>query len=146
MNYVVEVRYTGADWPDLLADMRSWLGRRQIAAEEFNYSTPGRGVAVCVGFGDEDQAAAFASAFSGRLERPAGDRTADPVRDTIARTAGEAASISDVLTTLVGPLTESVSLMITRRQKTDLRERGYTDEQIRNMKPEDAHRALGLIN
>jgi hypothetical protein len=38
-----------------------------------------------------------------------------------------------------------VSLMITQEQKTNLRNRGYTDEQIRDMKPEDAHRALGLI-
>ena len=40
----------------------------------------------------------------------------------------------------------SVSFMITQEQKTALRERGYTDQQIREMKPEDAHRALGLIN
>jgi hypothetical protein len=38
-----------------------------------------------------------------------------------------------------------VSFMITREQKEALRERGYSDEQIREMKPEDAHRALGLI-
>jgi len=35
---------------------------------------------------------------------------------------------------------------VTQAQKVQLRERGYTDEQIREMKPEDAHRALGLIN
>jgi hypothetical protein len=35
--------------------------------------------------------------------------------------------------------------MITQQQKTDLRERGYSDEQIRDMKPEEAHRILGLI-
>jgi len=40
----------------------------------------------------------------------------------------------------------SVSLLITQEQKAALRERGYTDEQIREMKPEDAHRELGLIN
>jgi hypothetical protein len=40
----------------------------------------------------------------------------------------------------------SVSLMITQQQKVALRERGYTDEQIRDMTPADAHRALGLIN
>jgi hypothetical protein len=39
-----------------------------------------------------------------------------------------------------------VSFMITQHQKEALRERGYTDEQIRDMKPQDAHRALGLIN
>lgn len=39
-----------------------------------------------------------------------------------------------------------VSLMITQDQKTALRERGYDDEQIRDMKPEEAHRALGIVN
>ena len=39
-----------------------------------------------------------------------------------------------------------VSLMITQEQKDNLRKRGYTDEQIHDMKPQDAHRALGLIN
>ena len=38
-----------------------------------------------------------------------------------------------------------VSLMITQQQKADLRERGYSDYQIRGMKPEKAHRVLGLI-
>lgn len=154
MNYLVEVQYTGADWPDLLADMQSWLDRRRIEAEEIGRSTMGRGITVRVGFCDESHAAAFASAFSGRLDRIARDRTADPVRDAIVGTADEDASISDDLTGLGAPLAEStppcaktgVSLMITRQQKGDLRERGYTDEQIRDMKPEEAHRVLGLID
>jgi len=40
----------------------------------------------------------------------------------------------------------SVSLIITQAQKEQLRERGYTDEEIREMKPQDAHRVLGLVN
>jgi hypothetical protein len=40
----------------------------------------------------------------------------------------------------------SVSLMITLQQKQALKEHGYTDEQIREMKPEDAHRVLGIVN
>ena len=40
---------------------------------------------------------------------------------------------------------KGVSFMITREQKVALRERGYSDKQIREMKPEDAHRALGLL-
>ena len=89
MNHIVEVRYSGADWADLMADMRSWLDRRQIEAVEFNYSLLDRGVAVRVGLPDEDQAAAFATAFSGRLERSALSGAADPARNTIARSAGE---------------------------------------------------------
>jgi hypothetical protein len=42
--------------------------------------------------------------------------------------------------------TESgISFIITRDQKAGLRRLGYTEEQIREMRPEDAHRALGLI-
>jgi hypothetical protein len=39
-----------------------------------------------------------------------------------------------------------VSFVITQQQKDSLRQRGYTDEQIRTMTPDDAHRAIGLIN
>jgi hypothetical protein len=37
-----------------------------------------------------------------------------------------------------------VSLLITQAQKVRLRELGIADEQIRNMKPNDAHLILGL--
>jgi hypothetical protein len=36
--------------------------------------------------------------------------------------------------------------MITRQQRAALRVLGYADEQIRDMKPEEAHRALGLTD
>ena len=39
-----------------------------------------------------------------------------------------------------------VSFLITKAQKAELRHRGYTEEQIREMEPEEAHRALGLIS
>jgi len=39
VTYIVEVRYIGSDWADLMADMRSWLDRRQIDTEEFDYSS-----------------------------------------------------------------------------------------------------------
>lgn len=39
-----------------------------------------------------------------------------------------------------------MSFFITKTQKAELRRLGYSDEQIREMKPEDAHRALGLIS
>jgi hypothetical protein len=38
-----------------------------------------------------------------------------------------------------------MSFFVTKTQKGELRQRGYSEEQIREMKPEDAHRALGLI-
>ena len=39
-----------------------------------------------------------------------------------------------------------MSFFITKAQKDELRRRGYSEQQIREMKPEDAHRALGLIS
>jgi len=39
-----------------------------------------------------------------------------------------------------------MSFFITKTQKGELRRLGYSEEQIRDMKPEDAHRALGLIS
>ena len=157
VNYVVEVGYTGADWPDLLADMRSWLDRRLIETPEFEHSVLGRGVEVRVGFCDEEHAGAFASAFSWRLQ-PTGSHPAvatksinqPPDNDTgLSSSKGLTVSddfLSETLQCAAKASPVGVSLMITRRQKVALRERGYTDEQIRDMKPEEAHRALGLID
>src|SRR5271169_3296734 len=39
-----------------------------------------------------------------------------------------------------------ISFFITKAQKAELRRLGYSEEQIREMKPEDAHRELGLIS
>jgi hypothetical protein len=157
VKYIVEVRYTGVDWADLIADMRSWLDRRQIKVEEFSHALLCRGVAVLVGFFDADHAAAFATSFSGRLQ------SAEPHRAALQGTMSRPAE-SDPdprfpkgLTPLGDPLPERAeptskvppagfSLMITRRQKADLRERGYTDEQIRDMTPNEAHGVLDLID
>ena len=58
--------------------------------------------------------------------------------------AGERAQ--QVLASTEGRNGKGVSFLITQAQKDQVREHGYTDEQIREMKLEDAHRALGLIN
>lgn len=39
-----------------------------------------------------------------------------------------------------------VSLMITQAQRAALRQKGYSADDIRNMKPAEAHRVLGLAN
>jgi len=39
-----------------------------------------------------------------------------------------------------------MSFIITKAQKDELRRRGYSEEQIREMTPEDAHRIIGLIS
>ncbi len=160
MTYIVEVRYSGSDWAALLADMRSWLDRRQIEAEGLDYSSLGRGVAIWVGFPSEDQAAAFAEAFGGRVQST--DPHGAAAQGRMRRSPGDEAAPSvptlsqkcltpsdDLPPEKVQPSGKArqagVSLMITRQQKADLRELGYTDDQIRDMKPEEAHRVLGLI-
>ena len=70
-----------------------------------------------------DQAAAE-TAFLDRLGR------ADDTRPG-AQAAPAAASLA-------------VSLMITRQQRSRLRELGFSDEDIRTMTPAEAHRHLGL--
>ena len=42
------------------------------------------------------------------------------------------------------PSSTAVSFLITHHQKAELRERGFTDDQIHTMTPEEAHRLLGL--
>lgn len=59
-------------------------------------------------------------------------------------TAGRAQQVFEASTE--GRNSGGVSFFVTQAQKDQLRERGYTDEQIREMKPEDAHRALGIVN
>ena len=44
------------------------------------------------------------------------------------------------------PPSTGVSFLITRHQKAELRERGFTDDQIHTMTPEEAHRLLGLVD
>jgi hypothetical protein len=151
------VRYTGADWADLMADMRSWLDRRQIKVDEFSHTLLDRGVAIRVGFYNEDHAAVFATSFSGRLQfvephqAEAQRMMSRPVEsDLDPRFPNDLTILSDALQQHAEPASKAplagFSLMITRRQKADLRERGYTDEQIRDMTPHEAHRVLGLIN
>ena len=151
MTYIVEVRYSGSDWADLLADMRSWLDRRQIEAEEFDPLALGSVVTVRVGFHEKGHAAAFATAFSGRLQLTRADRTVAREMPPSAGNGDGTAFSTDATPPDAGqpspPASHTeVSLMITHQQKADLRDLGYTDEQIRDMKPEEAHRVLGLID
>ncbi|MFC4174904.1 hypothetical protein ACFOYU_23085 [Microvirga sp. GCM10011540] len=41
---------------------------------------------------------------------------------------------------------DGVSLIITKEQRAQLRERGFTEEEIRNMTPAQAHRHLGIAH
>jgi hypothetical protein len=157
VKYIVEVRYTGIDWADLVADMRSWLDRRKMKVDEFSRTLLGRGVAIRVGFYNEDYAAAFATSFSGRLQLVEPDQVG--ALETMSRPVesdsdpwfpNDLVSLGAALQEHAEPISKAplagFSLMITRRQKADLRERGYTDEQIRDMTPNQAHRVLGLVD
>jgi hypothetical protein len=137
--------------------MRSWLNRRQIKVDEFSRTLLGRGVAIRVGFYNEDYAAAFATSFSGRLQFVEPDQVG--AQETMSRSVesdpdpwfpNDLVSLGDALQEHAEPISKALlagfSLMITRRQKADLRERGYTDEQIRDMTPHEAHRVLGLVD
>jgi hypothetical protein len=42
------------------------------------------------------------------------------------------------------PRSTGVSFLITHHQKAELRDRGFTDDQILTMSPQEAHRLLGL--
>jgi hypothetical protein len=149
VSHIVQVRYSGGDWADLMADMHSWLDRRQIEAEELSHSLLGRSIAVRVVFSDEDHAAAFATAFSGRLQPGTQATTPSPCNNAHPNVSKGSTYSDELVSASVQPTLSAppagVSLMITRQQKADLRERGYSDQQIRDMKPEEAHRVLGLI-
>ena len=68
MTYTVELRYIGGNLADLLHDMRLWFDRNRTKPEEFHHSSAPPGLAFRVGFGDRDQASAFAEAFQGCVE------------------------------------------------------------------------------
>jgi hypothetical protein len=134
-----------------------WLDRRQIKVDEFSHALLDRCVAVRVGFYNEDRAAEFATSFSGRLQSVephqagAQEIMSRPVEsDPDPRFPNDLMSLSDALQGHAEPTAKAplagFSLTITRRQKADLRERGHTNEQIRDMTPHVAHRALGLID
>jgi hypothetical protein len=55
-----------------------------------------------------------------------------------------AAALEDPIPDEAPPQNVGVSLLITRAQKAMLRERGFSDEAIRHMKPEEAHGHLRL--
>jgi hypothetical protein len=73
MSYTVEVLYINGEAAGLMADMRTWLDRKQVEVEEFRSTLDCPGPGFRVGFREEDQALAFAEAFRGSL------RSADPL-------------------------------------------------------------------
>lgn len=67
MVYTVEVRLIGSDMLVSMSDMRTWLDHRKVEPDAFRISR-GTPVTACrLDFKFEDEAAAFATAFNGRL-------------------------------------------------------------------------------
>jgi hypothetical protein len=54
-------------------------------------------------------------------------------------------NVEDATATLSSPRPKAqVSFFITQAQKAELREKGYSEDQIAQMKPAEAHQILGL--
>jgi len=68
MGHTVELRYIGGDLAALMQDMRAWLDRNQIKAEQFQHSSAPPGLAFRIELSDRDQATAFAEAFGGWVD------------------------------------------------------------------------------
>ena len=164
MTYLVEVRYSGDDWPDLMADVGS-SGSTADGSTLENIIIPRLVAALPFGSArsSENQAAAWEEAFGGRLQSAECTRTAGTGPWRTPRSAGGEAnpSISTLSPTHSALLDHpppkagnprqkrprlGSPLMITRQQKANLRDGGDSDEQIRDMKPEEAHKMLGLID
>jgi hypothetical protein len=77
-----------------------------------------------------------------RIEQPAGEASAPTSDEPLwKRAMREAAAAAEA--PAESP-TASVSAFVTENQKRQLSERGFTPEQIRNMKPDEAHQHLGV--
>ncbi|WP_131114362.1 hypothetical protein [Lichenihabitans psoromatis] len=64
------------------------------------------------------------------------------ITDALARTPEPANDTGEPEDPAIEPA--AVSLMITRQQRARLRELGWTDDQIREMTPDEAHRHLAV--
>jgi hypothetical protein len=83
------------------------------------------------------------------IKQPRGN--AEGPREEVAESSDRASKPSSLVADNAEPIDRTarhskVSLMITQAQKSQLRDRGYTDDEIHEMRPEEAHRVLGLTN
>jgi hypothetical protein len=81
MTYTVELRSIGGDLADLMREMRIWLDRNGIEAQEFHHSSAPPGLAFRIQFNDQAGGSIFAGFWrTGRRRRSArrGNRLDDP--------------------------------------------------------------------
>jgi hypothetical protein len=76
MLHIVEIRHIGGDLDAARAELKAWLKDHGIKPAEFEHSVGGPGVTFRVHFVAEDDAAAFAGRFHGRLHRGRDQREA----------------------------------------------------------------------
>ena len=67
MLYTVEVRRIGADLLPLMSQMRTWLDHNHFEPDAFRYSVGSPATTFRLDFKIEDEAAAFARSFGGRV-------------------------------------------------------------------------------
>jgi hypothetical protein len=69
----------------------------------------------------------------------------DDYLDQLRRSLEQELGLIPMDTAKVAPVAQDgISLVITREQREKLRERGFTEQQIHNMTPAQAHQHLGL--
>lgn len=76
MTHTVEIHRIGNNLAEAVADIQSWLDGHGIPVAEVEHSLGGPGIAFRLSFAVEAHAAAFAEAYSGRLNHgddPKGD-------------------------------------------------------------------------
>ena len=71
MVYIVEIEFAGDGLPEHMNQMRAWLDHQRFAPSRFRVSDAGAQSTGCrVYFKAEDEAAAFARQFGGRVLSP----------------------------------------------------------------------------
>ena len=82
------------------------------------------------------------NSLSERALTPGTDRPAERQLGNEPAVSSES-NVEDAIAATPSPKAQ-VSFFITQAQKAQLREKGYSDDQIAQMKPAEAHRILGL--
>jgi hypothetical protein len=67
MQYIVEVRVSGRDLVDSMAEMRTWLDHQRIEPHGFRHRRDSARIMIHIDFNSEPDAIGFARAFGGRM-------------------------------------------------------------------------------
>ena len=67
MQYIVEVRVSGRDLVDSMAEMRTWLDHQRIEPHGFRHCRDSARIIIHIDFNSEPDVIGFARAFDGRM-------------------------------------------------------------------------------